>query len=352
MSKRITDAKILRLSFDPLQKYSFSRIKLWRKCQMAHHYKYYQLLEKVKKGLPLVIGSAIHRVIEEYTEGRDPNVPMAEFKKEFSKLFKEEQAELGDLPSDLEVIMDTYFKTYENDGLTDPIRHRGLKTEIPVKVYLDNNTLFVGYVDRFPRDAQGRNWVMDHKSCKSIPDEASRFADYQLLIYCWLLPQLGYSTPDGVIWDYIRKKGPTKPEQLKAGGLSKAQKIDTTYEVYMATVDELLGPEARPEYEEFAKSLKGREEKFLRRIYLPKPNQAMVGTVVNDLMSTMAEINTKGPTSTVRSMTRDCPWCSYYTLCQAELRGLDSEFIRKADYKIKGEDNDSKEEVLGIADED
>lgn len=684
MSKRITSNKILTLEFEPFQKYSFSRIKLWRRCHQAHYYKYYQGLEKIKKGLPLLIGSTIHEVLEEFTEGRDPNVPMAKFRKDFDKLFNEEKAELGDLPTELEGIMVSYFKHYENDGLSYPVRHRGLMSEFPVIVDLDNETQFVGYVDKIPQDSEGRNWVMDHKclwegtpiltpegylelkeikkgglvissrgspvevtevtnkflltyqistksgkvlvstgehkwpihyrssrsakfkslevtvrelrelrgdcflipsppvllpekdlaidpwamgallgdgsfrrktisfcnqsvttvtkflslipqsnsfrrsvdvsgthhihlnkglwaghieewgmlglyshekfipeeylisslsqrtqllcgmmdtdgssikgipiyctsskrmaldfirlveslggvpqlrvqkspryqngrgrdswrikfnlplgsrvfndplkqskikeprrklnsmllissvdllgelpvvdlevdspdhlfisdgvlthnSCKSIPQESSRFADYQLLIYHWLLPQLGYPKMDGVIWDYIRKKAPTVPELLKTGGLSRAKSIDTTYSVYIATVDRLLGPEARPEYEEFAQTLKGREEKFLRRIYLPKPNSAMVNTVVQDLMFSIGEIREKGPTSTVRSMTKDCNWCQYYNLCQAELRGLDSDFIRKAEYQIKGEaDAHNQKEVISSEDE-
>lgn len=335
----------IKLEFDPVQKYSFSRIKLWRKCPMAHHYKYYQGLEKVKKGLPLLIGSAIHSVIEEYTEHRNPQIPLDQFRKDFNKLFLEEKAELGDLPTELEGIMSAYFKYYENDGLTYPIRRRGVRSEIPIFVDLDNHTRFVGYVDAFPRDQEGRNWIMDTKSCKSIPEEAQRFADYQLVTYCWLVPQLGYPVPDGVIWNYVKKKSPTVPEVLKSGQLSKAKSIDSTYDVYMTAVDRLLGPEARPEYEEFAQTLKGRESKFFRRIYLPKPNSEMVGTVVRDLLSSIKEIHTYGPTSMVRNTTKDCSWCSYYNICQAELRGLDSDFIRANEYTTK-EKVDVKEETV------
>lgn len=335
----------LELQFEPFQKYSFSRIKLWRKCQQAHHYKYYQGLEKIKKGLPLIIGSAIHAAIEEHTEGRDYKVPMAQFKKDFNKLFYEEQAELGDLPTELDGIMENYFRYYADDGLTYPVRRRGIRSELPVIVDLDNYTRFVGYVDAFPQDAEGRNWVMDTKTCKTIPDESARFADYQLVTYCWLLPLLGYPKPDGVIWNYVKKKSPTVPELLKKGTLSKAAKIDTTYEVYMSTVDRLLGSEKRPEYEEFAQTLKGRENKFFRRVYLPSPNKAMIDNVVKDLLSSIKEIREKGPTSTVRSMTKDCSWCSYYNLCQAEVRGLDSEFIKKSDYQLKENFNDQEEAV-------
>lgn len=312
---------------------------------MAHHYKYYQGLEKVKKGLPLIIGSAIHAAIEEHTEGRNYRVPMEQFRRDFNKLFQEEQVEFGDLPTELDGIMEAYFKHYKDDGLIYPMRRRGIRSEIPVTVDLDNHSRFVGFVDAFPQDEEGRNWVMDTKTCKSIPEESSRFADYQLITYCWLLPQLGYPKPDGVIWNYVRKKAPSIPEQLKSGGLSKAAKIDTTYEVYMSTVDKLLGPEKRGDYEEFASTLKGRENKFFRRVYLPSPNSTMVDTIVTDLISSIKEIHLKGPTSTVRSMTKDCNWCTYYSLCQSEVRGLDTDYIRKFDFTTKEERNDQEKAV-------
>jgi|ERR1700747_1932513 len=345
MTKRIIDSKILKVDWDPVQTISFSKAKLWKKCKMAFNYKYVQKLEKRKKALPLMMGTAIHSVIEEYREGRDPQVPMDQFKKDFNKLFNEEKAELGDLPTELQGIMETYFSHYANDGLSYPVRRWGIQSEIPIKFYLDNFTQFIGYVDAFPQDSEGRDWVLDHKSCKSIPDEASRFGDTQLVLYVELLPQLGYPKPVGVIWDYLRKKPPTIPETLKSGELSRAKKIDTTYKVYMETVDRVLGPDKRPEYEEFAQTLKGREEKFLRRIYLPNPNRDMINTVVQDIVTTAKEIRLFAPTSTVRSQTRDCSWCGYYNLCQAELRGLDSDFIRKADYQIKGEVNVEEEDV-------
>ena len=215
MTKRITDSKILKLEFEPFQQISFSKAKLWKRCKMAFNYKYFQRLVKRKKALPLLIGTAVHSVLEEYSEGRDPQVPMDQFRKEFNKLFNEEKAMLGDLPAELQGIMENYFIKYQNDGLVYPIRRHGISSELPVKVDLDNNTQYIGYVDKFPQDAEGRNWVMDHKTCKSVPDEASRFADTQLVLYVELLPMLGYPKPDGVIWDYIRKKAPTVPELLK-----------------------------------------------------------------------------------------------------------------------------------------
>lgn len=311
---------------------------------MEHHYRYYQGLRKKVTAVPLFVGTGIHAMIEAQVVRGDWKPELESFRSEFNKLFQEEKEELGDLPTTIEEIVNGYFDRYKNDGLTYPLRHRRKRAEIKVQVDLDNHTRFVGFIDKFPQDQEGRNWVMDHKSCKTIPDEETRFSDLQLLMYVWLLPQLGYPKPDGVIWDYIRKKPPTVPEQLVKGGISKSAKIDTTYSVYMATVERLLGKQALPEYEEFASTLKGREDKFYRRIYLPISNPVMVDNIVKDVMSSAREIRSVGPNSTVRNMTRDCSrMCSYYLLCQAEVRGLDSEYIRQTEYITKEKTHDPEE---------
>lgn len=340
----------IEIDWPEILQLSHSRLKSWRRCEMQHHYRYYQRLRPKSKGLPLFVGTGVHSMLEAQVVRGDWRPELADFRKEFNKIFQEEREELGDLPTTIEGIVTSYFDRYKDDGLTYPKRHRGLQAEIKVTVDLDNHTRFLGFIDKFPRDSEGRNWVMDHKTCKSIPEEAQRFADLQLLFYVWLLPQLGYEKPDGVIWDYIRKKAPSVPEPLVKGGLSKAAKIDTTYEVYMATVDQCIkaktiSPDDRTGYEEFAKTLKGKEEKFHRRIYLPANNSVMVDNVVRDVMVDASEIRRRGPNAQVRNMTKDCSFCSYYSLCQAEVRGLDSEFIRQSEYTTK-EKVDVKEETV------
>lgn len=331
---------MLTINFPPILKVSYSRIRAWRSCHRKHHYRYNENLRRKKKPIFAFIGTAIHACIEYYQEGRDWREYLVGFAQEYDRLFSEEKVMLGDLPKELETIMENYFHFYSEDGLSYPKR-RGRRTEIPVKVQLDQNTVFIGFIDAFPRDEEGRNWIMDHKSFKTMPDEDSRFSDYQLVVYYWLLPQVGYEKPDGVIWDYIRNKAPVAPEQLKDGSLSKKKNQDTTTEVYMRVAVELFGEErAEKEYGEFAReTFEGREDKFFRRIPLPHPPQKMVDEVVGDLMESIWEIRHFGRTSKVRTMSRDCKLCEYYGICSAELRGLDTDFMRKSDYYMKGNAN-------------
>jgi hypothetical protein len=335
----------MQIEFKPVLKVSFSRIKTWRHCQMKHHYRYNEKLRKRKKPLFAFIGTALHRCIEEYQEGRDWTLYLKEFKSQYDRLFADEKEMLGDLPDELKAIMENYFAYYSNDGLTYPARRWGKRTEIEVKAWLDSETLFVGYIDAYPQDSEGRNWIMDHKSFKAMPDEDSRFSDYQFVVYYWLLPQLGYPKADGIIWDYLRKKAPVPPEPLKSGALSKAKNQDTTVEVYMAKAVELFGTEkAEEEYGEFAReTFSGREDRFFRRVYLPQPPDTLVDNIVIDLKASIEEIRSMGPISRVRNMSRECKQCEYYNLCSAELRGLDTDFMRKFEYTVKGEEDDQEE---------
>jgi hypothetical protein len=328
-------------------KVSHSRIKSWRRCQMQHNYRYVQRLRKRKPPTALFVGTGVHSMLEAQTVRGDWRPEMDKFRKEFNSLFAAEREQMGDVPTEIEQIVSGYFDFYRDDGLVYVPRHRNKVAEIPIDIYLGNRIRFIGYIDKFPIDPKGRSWIMDHKTCRSIPDEESRFSDLQLLIYVWLAPQLGYEKPAGVIWDYVRKKAPSVPEKLVSGGLSRSSKMDTTYDVYMAAVARELGKKALPDYEEFARqNFKNREERFYRRIYLPTNSQQMVDNVVKDLHSTIAEIHEHGATADVRNMTRDCKSCSYYSLCQAEVRGLDSDFIRKAEYTVKEKDDGGQEEII------
>jgi hypothetical protein len=342
----------IQIDWPEVLRVSHSRIKNWRRCHAKHHYQYVQNLRKNKPPTALFVGTGVHTMLEAHLQGKDWKVEAAKFRTDFDKLFIEEKVELGDLPTDIEQIVQGYIDRYKDDLLMYVPRHRGKRVEIPVYVDLDSKTRFTGRIDAFPTNVFGENWVMDHKTCKSIPDEDSRYSDLQMVFYCWLLPHLGYPKPNGVIWDYIRKKVPTVPELLVKGGLSKNKSIDTTYEVYMKAVYEKLGVDALPQYEEFASQFKGRAEKFYRRIYLPDPSPVLVNNVVNDMLLTVEEIRAKGATDMQRNMGRDCKSCSYFNLCHAEVRGLDTEYMRKTEYTVKEDFDGHSDETDGTTAED
>lgn len=277
---------------------SHSRLRKWRRCKKLHDYRYNQKLRPRRKGIPLLKGSVIDACIGAHNHGRPWRVELEKFRKEFNRLFAEERATLGDLPAMIEKIVTNYIETYKTDGLSYPPRRGRRRSQLPVRVWLDDRTLFIGYIDAYPKDRRGLNWLMDHKAPKNIPDEDARFSDVQFAFYVWALEKSGYPKPDGIIWDYVRSMIPKK---------------------------------------------KGRGDQ-LYRVRLPNPKREMIDQLVADMRVTAEEIRREGKTNTVRTMDWTCRNCEYYSLCQAELRGLDSDFIRKKEFVTKGEEHGDEKE--------
>jgi len=316
---------------------SFSRIKLWRRCKKAHDYHYNQQLRKRKPPVALVRGSYVHDLLEVWKD-RDRLKIRKDYERKYGRIFDEEREIYGDLIGDGWELVRRYSLHWKNDQLKYvPIR--GVRSEIKLEFPLGKGVTFVGKIDKYPEDPKGRRWVMDHKTNKKIPDEESRFNDYQLLLYIWILQKFG-EKPTGVVWDYIRTKPPAEPKILKSGELSQAQGIDTTHEIYLKAVkDNKLDPK---DYQETLDNLKGREEEFFRRIFLPYSN-SMLEQIITETRAAALQIQQFGHEWKDRTMTKECKQCQYYLLCHAELRGLDADFIRKKEYEIKGEEDASEQ---------
>lgn len=327
---------------------SFSKARSWRRCHKQYDYRYNQRLMKRKLPVPMFRGRIIGECLDALAEGTSWSAVLDKYAKEYKRLFDEEKEEYGDLIGDVRSIVARYLQLYQDEKYSYVVGPHGKPYEHPVEVDMGDGITFVGYIDKIARDEKGRKWIMDHKSHKNLPDEDARFSDLQLSFYVGMAPQAGYGEMAGVIWDYIRTKPPAIPEQLKNGSLSKRQNIDTTYEVYLDTIKaHALDPK---DYEDILATLKEKPNDFFRRVKLPSPNKAMIDNITKDLKHTAFEIRELGEVDQVRTMTRDCKMCTYYLLCQTELRGMDAEFIRKTEYTVK-EKVDAEEKASSSGDE-
>lgn len=317
---------------------SFSRIRSWRRCKAQYHYSFVENLERKRPRLQLVrgsmIGECLDAVVHRRTFPTDTRIHwtevQAKYLTEYRRLFEEEREYYGDIIHDVGNIIARYERIYENDGLTYHVQD-GRSSELELRIPLSDNIVFTGHMDKYPRDKQGRFWVMDHKTHKVFPDETARYADLQLVFYYWGAPLSGFPKPTGVVWDYIRTKPPAVPELLKNGELSQRASIDTDYNTYMMAIKQnRLDPK---NYLELLKRLKDEgSTRFLKRVFLPSPSKALVNSVVRDIRETAQEIHFLGGKAKARNMSRDCKSCSYFELCSAEARGLDADFIRKTEY--------------------
>lgn len=328
---KVVAQKILKLSF--------SRAKVWKRCHKQYDYRYNQKLRKRRPPAPRIRGSIIHDLLDASLQSPQAvREVVKKFEKKYGKLFKEEREEYGDPIFEGQDILHRYRKVYKDDGLTYE-KVNGRNSEIPVEIPMTKTIHFFGKIDRMPRDEKNRLWVSDTKSVKKIPDEETRFSDIQTVLYIWAVLQMGLK-PAGVMWDYIRTKVPTVPDVLKAGGLSKRANIDTTWDVYLTTIlENKLDPK---NYQDMHDLLKDKEQDFFRRIFLPY-NKAMVQEVFEDMLSVGQQIEQFGKEWNDRNLDKfGCKMCEYQLLCSAELRNLDSDFIRRTEYETKERDDASE----------
>lgn len=318
---------------------SQSRLKLYRNCSQAHHYRYVQKLEPRIKAVQLERGTILHECLQARAQKRDWREVIEKYEEQWDKLFLEERQEYGDdLIEECIRMMEGYEEYYRGEDL-EYILVEDMPPAIPL---VRGKTAFILRADAIVRDKRGLQWLVEHKTHDKMPTEDVRMSDLQTLLYIWALRKLGWQI-DGILWDYLRTKKPAVPEVLKSGELSRRKNIDTTWEVYkQAILDQGLDPKS---YSDMRELLDGNESKWYRRVYLPV-TEAMINFVVEDAKRTSLMIHAlqEFPVRCLQFMT--CRMCSYRALCEAEVRGLDADFIREREYKprVREDDNDEDEE--------
>jgi hypothetical protein len=316
---------------------SHSRLKTWRRCHKQYDYRYNKKIEKRLKGRALQVGTIIHECIETAVTGGNWLKTLKKHEDNLDSYFIEEieEMELGNVIQTCGTLVEEYLKFYKKDGIT----YKAVEQEFSVPLIEEKEIFFIGKIDAVVSE-QKKPWLFERKTCSKIPDEEIRMSDIQAVLYWWALPQFMNIDPAGVIWDYVRTKAPAVPEPLKAGGLTQRKNIDTLHSIYLKEiVDKKLNTK---DYKEILESLKGKEANFFRRIRLPFSKE-LRDQIVKETKSTALEIHRLGKVLKDRNMTYDCNRCDYFKLCQAELRGLDTDFILKKYYKERKKDE--KEEL-------
>jgi len=316
---------------------SYSKIKKWRFCRQSYFFNYVDRIVPKRKPKPLKLGSIVHSMLEAASKEEDWTIIHDQVKKEYSKMMEEEKEYYGDLPGDSKRIMEGYNKMYVHEKVSFHLIEKELG---PVPLTSKTGLLFK--VDRLMTDRPTKlTFLCETKTGRKIPQEEIRIWDLQTVLYVWALRKLGYKV-DGVAWDYIRTKSPTIPELLKSGQLTRRKDIDTDWATYQKAIfDNELN---LSDYEDMKQLLAGKENTFYRRVKIPVPD-AMIDPIVEDARTTSLEIYylAENPVKNISGYT--CPRCSYSSLCYAQLRGLDEDFIRKAEFMNKDEEIEYGESI-------
>ena len=318
---------------------SHSKAKLARRCLKAYQYRYIDKIRKRVKSMPLTIGSLVHSCLETWFLGEDYEQEIDNWiKNEYNKMFKEERVEFEDVPNLVRGMMEGYEQFWEDQGL------EMVWVETEFELEIADGIQLIGKIDGIAEDNRGRCWTVEHKTAEKMPGEELRMYDTQVVLYAGVAAELDFPKQTGVIWDYLRKRLPAKPQVLKGGGLSTAARQDTTYEVFMQTLKEMkLSPKG---YEDYLETLKEKRNNFFRHVKMPV-NKNMITGVRNDIIITsnrLIELEERGDRWD-RNITRDCSWCDYRTLCLAELKGEDTSHLLKFDFVRSKHGNKTKKKV-------
>lgn len=330
-----------------IYKTSHSKTKLARRCLKAYKYKYILKLKKRVKSRPLLVGGLVHECLESYFRNGHYLPVIRKWKeKEFKKMFKEEQALNQDIIPLVKSLMRGYIKDWKSRNW------KMIWVEKEFEIEIAPGIVLVGKIDGKAEDDKGRRWLVEHKTCKKMPGEEMRLNDIQILIYAGMLPAMDEPPVSGVIWDYVRTKLPSKPELLKSGAISTRKNIDTTPEIYLREIKRHgLDPLG---YADILAELETRRESFYREVKLPI-KQEMVQTALDELITTAQMVRDleedyekTGKDWFVRNLTRDCSWCDFQSICHAEFRGDDTEYLLKHDYVRKEDEKGSKDKEYNI----
>lgn len=313
-----------------------SLIKQFKSCQNATKYKYVDLLTpKVRRSKPLKRGIWFHELLE--AKYKDESVTEAHKRNttKFNRLSSEEQEILGDLPAEMASLYAGYQWHYRQDKSWTVC-----EVEIKLEAELPNGSQGQGKADMLVEDEWGL-WAVDHKTHLKLPSEDYRILDPQAPFYIWLFRQCGIPVR-GFIWNYVVPEGPKPLRFKKDGELYKVQPAVTDYPTAVKglTDDQLNNPDFkaildRLENVRYDEDTPQSSPIFQR--HRREPNDETINRVIADITDTsnryvewLTELtNNRQPERTV---SRNCEWCDFKSLCISDLTGGNSEGVRHREY--------------------
>lgn len=309
---------------------SQSKIKSWRNCRQAYHYKYFEKLKRSRVKRPFKFGGIVHKMLEADANGDDPFKELDKISFKDRKLFNAEKEMYGEIVQDIGTIMEEYFDYWPKDHLR-PLRKNKKSAEHFFRIEIEPGLYFKGIIDQVTKAPNGLKWLTEHKTFTKLPDEDARWRNLQSVAYFRAIEMMGWwDNIAGTCWNYIRSKPPTRPKKLKSGGLSQA-KIDTLPSVLIETIKS-YGLKPR-DFKPMIKKAEDNRDKYFLRIFTPV-NKKVVDTVFSGFIDTAREIAQYHGKKQDMNIDRHCQFCDYEPLCRAKLTGSDIDFIKQREYYI------------------
>lgn len=321
---------------------SYSRESSYLRCPYLHYLRYIEGLESIRPARPLHFGSDFHKLLE---VRKDPEQVKREWRRmrdEFYEMPASWQSELGiDYPQDLKDIFMDYQKMWKGTPLPKVTEK---PFELNIGYYRNEDIIFVGVIDELYKyiDKNGNKSIEigEHKTFSRPPDMNTLVMNTQKSLYCKAAQMIWGMLPRAVRWDYIKStpaKYPIWLEKSKRFSASKSQEI--TVESWRRACKEkgITDPSILVQGEIY----RGNENNFFFRVQQDVYPQ-MVDDVFAGFLYTCKDIVRRGPENRTKNLTRDCAWCTYRSICLAEMSGGSREYVLEKEFTTR-EQRASKE---------
>lgn len=319
---------------------SQSKVKQWRMCRQAYHFKHVEEIQPKRSRRPFTFGKIVHRMIEAEAQDEDPDEVLAQIEIDNLPIFTAEKEAYGEIVADIRIIMADYFQ-YWKDGLrmipvkdeTGELRFAEHEFAVPLhelagKAY--RGIVFKGQVDGLGKTPNKLRWLVEHKTFDKLPGDDERWRNLQSIVYVRAVEHLGWMKKvDGVCWNYVKSKAPTVPQLLQDGS-----RLSTRAIVTLPSVVEAALKVHKLRAEDHVELVKGAEQsrrEYFQRIYTPL-NRTISSNIWSGFLDTATEMREYAGTRRDKNIGRHCGWCDYEPLCRAELSGGDVDFAKERDY--------------------
>ena len=331
---------------------SNSSITAFLQCRQLHHYRYDLNLEPLKPNFDLLLGKAIHYALERwYGHGEDPLVAYRDtFQAQHMEIltsytFSEDESvellALWNLGFDM---LSHYIDVYKSQASVFSFVLSEFEFCVPIP---DTDGFFEGRIDGIIEDEGGDLWIIEHKTAKSFPDPSYFDFMTQPLQYLWAMQQVIDSdiienipagTPlRGWCYNGLRKAVPKQPKLLKNEREVSIAAIDSTYEVYLNTLQEYGFDPTDERYRDTLSSLQQQGNTFFSRQWwlCTKYELRMIEEELQAIYEEMSRVD-KQWYRTPTPFT--CPRCPFLEPCQAEQKGSDAEYLIANFYRTRKTD--------------
>lgn len=320
---------------------SQSKIKQWRNCRQAFHYKHVEEIQPKRTRRPFAFGKIVHRMVEAEAQEDDPVAVLEQIDLENLDLFTAEKEMYGEIIADIKIIMADYFQ-YWRDGLrmlpvedeSGELRYAEHEFAIPLQDMAGKQyrgIVFKGQIDGLGKTPNKLRWLVEHKTFDKLPGDDERWRNVQSVVYVRAVEHLKWlKRPlDGVCWNYIKSKPPTVPQVLKDGSRLSAREIVTLPSVVLAALK--VHKLRAEDHQELLRAAEQSRREYFQRIYTPI-NGTIVSSIWSGFLDTAEEMREYAGKRRDKNIGRHCSWCDYEPLCRAELTGGDVDFAKEHDY--------------------